>query len=123
MNSHQHTHATSLPRSNSPAAKQMRVAVVLATLSHYLTTRIFTASYLPEHEEGFRQLLIDMAAKDPSKEQFCRGLMLSVIGDETRQLLAAKVSKVVEDIVKLVDGLVGSQRAMMFTKEVRKVIE
>ena len=101
----------------------MRTVVLLATLARYLTRSIFTASYLPQDEKGFPYILIDMAAKDPMKEQFCRGLMLSATHDETPQLLAKKVSKIVEDTVKLVEGLIGSSRAAAFKKEVTRVAE
>ena len=101
----------------------MRIVVVLAIISSYLTTSIFTPTYLPKKETDFAQILIEIAEKNSSKEQFLRGLMLSTIDDLMRADLRSKRSESVEEIVKLIEGLVGSRTAAVFAKEMRKMVD
>ncbi|KAJ5472156.1 hypothetical protein N7539_008725 [Penicillium diatomitis] len=70
-------HHIPLLASNSPAAKGMRLAVILAILAREIDTNIFQPNYLFSDTE-IRAVLCKLATVDREKESFCRSMLLSI---------------------------------------------
>ncbi len=73
-----------LPSSNSPQAKQMRIAAVLVVLGHYLAEQIFQPFYGLEGGE-LNDFLSDLAEEDPRRETFLRSALLATMSPEEQQ--------------------------------------
>ncbi|KAK7705259.1 hypothetical protein SLS64_008096 [Diaporthe eres] len=75
-----------LPRSNTPAAKQMRIAAVLAALSRSLARHVFRPSWALEGGAGadadaaLGKLLRGLEAASPDQERHLRGALLAAAG-------------------------------------------
>lgn len=67
-----------LPRSNSLAAKHMRIAALLAILTRCIDQHIFQPTYILEEDDEIRQLLVNLATTNSQKESICRALLLSI---------------------------------------------
>lgn len=97
-----------LPRSNSRAAKQMRIATLLAILARSITQHVFQPTYLLEDKEDrdeIRLLLVNLAVKDSKKESFCRSLLLSIFPEEQAKNARKAIDRVVRDVAWCVQDL------------------
>lgn len=65
-----------IPSSNSPIAKQMRVAAVISMLAHELCNSIFQPTYLLREASGLNQVLNALARHDPDLESHLRAVLL-----------------------------------------------
>ncbi|KAL1852763.1 hypothetical protein Daus18300_012094 [Diaporthe australafricana] len=96
-----------LPRSNTPAAKQMRVAAVLAAVSRSLACHVFRPSYAvdgADADAAVARLLRGLEAASPAHERHVRGALLGAVpaeegeeegkGDKARRRAAAAVREV-----------------------------
>lgn len=83
----------------------MRKAAVLAILADILDYHIFTTSYLFLDDSAFRTALLEMADEDPTKERFCRGLLLSIGKDSQSKVMTKKKSIVVREVMENVHSL------------------
>ncbi|KAL1845424.1 hypothetical protein Plec18170_009780 [Paecilomyces lecythidis] len=94
------THPVPLPESNTLAAKQMRLVIVSALLAREINDKMFQPVYLSENENGFRDLLCNLAMTDHKKESFLRGMLLAIDpqGQATQE---EKNRKMVMEIVGL----------------------
>lgn len=90
-----------LPRSNSAAAKQMRVAAVLAVLSRSLHRYIFRPVYLADDHSGdecLASMLRTVARDSPTREEHTRATLLALLPDKQRAAAAKRVSAVVREV-------------------------
>jgi len=90
-----------LPPSNSPTAKQMRVAAVLAVLSRSLHRYIFRPVYLAEDCDGDEcvvDILRAIACDDPTREEHTRATLLAMLPDKQKASAAKRVSTVVREV-------------------------
>jgi predicted nucleic acid-binding Zn-ribbon protein len=90
-----------LPQSNSPAAKQMRVAAVLAVLSRSLHRYIFRPVYLADDSSGddcIVGLLRAIARDSPTREEHARATLLAMLPDKQKAAAAKRVSAVVREV-------------------------
>jgi predicted nucleic acid-binding Zn-ribbon protein len=91
-----------LPQSNSPAAKQMRVAAVLAVLSRALHRYIFRPVYLTENgagDEGIVNVLRAIACDaGAAREEHARATLLAMLPDKQRAAAAKRVSSVCREV-------------------------
>ncbi|EON96492.1 hypothetical protein UCRPA7_8011 [Phaeoacremonium minimum UCRPA7] len=62
-----HPYKIPLPSSNSPQAKQMRVAAVLAVLGHHLAEEILQPLYILEEGGELNELLSELTSDDPPR--------------------------------------------------------
>lgn len=96
-----HARQIPLPQSNSPAAKQMRVAAVLAILSRALHRYIFRPVYLTENgsgDEGIVNMLRAIACDDAAREEHTRATLLAMLPEKQRAAAAKRVSVVVREV-------------------------
>jgi hypothetical protein len=89
-----------LPRSNSPAAKRMRIAAMLAILARCIDTHIFLPTYILDEDEEIRPLLVHLAVTDSKKESFCRALLLSIDPEEQTKRASERVERVIREILQ-----------------------
>ncbi len=87
-----------LPSSNSPEAKQMRIAAVLAVLGHNFATYIFQPFYLVDGTE-FSEFLSDLASEDPKREAFLRSALLATITAEEQKATTHERTEIVLDMI------------------------
>ncbi|KAH8912718.1 hypothetical protein BR93DRAFT_857816, partial [Coniochaeta sp. PMI_546] len=96
-----HARQIPLPQSNSPAAKQMRVAAVLAVLSRALHRYIFRPVYLTENgagDEGIVNMLRAIACDNAVREEHTRATLLAMLPDKQKAAAAKRVSIVVREV-------------------------
>lgn len=96
-----HARQIPLPQSNSPAAKQMRVAAVLAVLSRALHRYIFRPVYLTENgagDEGIVNMLRAIACDNAVREEHTRATLLAMLPDKQKVAAAKRVSIVVREV-------------------------
>ncbi|KAL4898838.1 hypothetical protein BDW74DRAFT_189902 [Aspergillus multicolor] len=94
-------HRIPLPHSNSPAAKRMRLAVVLATLAREIDKRIFQPTYIVAEDSELRGILTNLAASDREKESFCRAILLSISPETESINLQSRIQAVVRNVSML----------------------
>ncbi|ORY18328.1 hypothetical protein BCR34DRAFT_610336 [Clohesyomyces aquaticus] len=105
-----------LPQSNSEAAKEMRIAMVVGILARLVDRYIFQPTYILDDESGFRELLRRQVAVDDKKEAFTRGMFLSMFPEEQECWAKNGRDRVIEDLIKdvvvhfLAPGDIGSFR-------------
>lgn len=99
-----------LPRSNSPAAKQMRIAAVLAVLSRTLHKHLFRPTYLLDHEADapLTQLLRELEDANPAQEIHARSTLLAVLPQRQQSSAKKRVQSVVREVSWLVQHLLSA---------------
>jgi hypothetical protein len=98
-------HHVSLPESNSPAAKQMRCAVILAILAREINKQIFEPTYLFSNENETRDVLDDLAMTDHKKESFFRAVLLSIDPETQARHLEERKEAVVRTMRSYLESL------------------
>lgn len=97
-----------LPQSNSQAAKQMRIAAVLAVLSRALSKHIFRPVYLIENDVELAAVLRSLEAISPQQEYHARSTLLAVLPDREKRNAARRVKAVVREVSWLVQHLLSA---------------
>ncbi|CZR56357.1 uncharacterized protein PAC_06245 [Phialocephala subalpina] len=114
--------AIPLPRSNSPTAKQMRIAALLAILARSIAQHVFQPIYILEgkdERDEIRELLVHLAITDSKKESFCRALLLSIFpGDQT-----INGTKAIKEVLKCVRNLVSDAQYESFRLGVEDIAQ
>ncbi len=103
-----HARQIPIPQTNTPAAKGMRIAAVLAVLSRALHKYIFRPVYLVEHDDGIVQLLREVEESDPSGEVHFRSTLLRLLPERQRASGVKRVAAVVREVSWLVQHLLSS---------------
>lgn len=104
-----------LPQSNSAAAKQMRIAAVLAVLSRALAKYVFRPSYLVDNDGELAKALRDLEAVSPAQELHARATLLAALPDRTRRSAARRVKAVVREVGYLVQHLLSALQFEAFS--------
>lgn len=114
-----------LPHSNSPAAKQMRTAALLAVLARQLDSLIFQPNYILGNfdETHIRSLLVELATRESKKESFCRALLLSYQAIEQAANAADRVEDVVSEVSSFVQQMLTPPQVERFEKGLKYVVE
>lgn len=97
-----------LPQSNTPAAKQMRIAAVLAVLSRALSRHVFRPVYLIENDDELATVLRSLEAINPQQEYHTRSTLLAVLPDQEKHNAARRVKLVVHEVSHLVQHLLSA---------------
>ncbi|OJD23873.1 hypothetical protein ACJ73_04775 [Blastomyces percursus] len=90
-------HRVPLPRSNSKAAKQMRLVVILAILAREIDTNVFQPIYILPEDSRIRKVLAKLAANDNEKESFCRSILLSIDPDSQAKFRDSRIQTVIRN--------------------------
>lgn len=91
-------HHVPLVASNSPVAKEMRLAVILAVLSREIDRQIFQPTYTISDDTQLRDILSQLAETDCEKESFCRCMLLSIEPNAQEMSLQSKNQAVVQKV-------------------------
>ncbi|KAI9729511.1 MAG: hypothetical protein M1818_008483 [Claussenomyces sp. TS43310] len=110
-----------LPRSNSSAAKRMRVALMLAVLARRIDEHIFLPTYILEDDE-IRPLLERLAIANSSKESFCRALLLSLFPEKQARNATQRVGQVVREVAYYVQDFLSVTQNESFRTGLEKVV-
>ncbi|CRK15951.1 hypothetical protein BN1723_010860 [Verticillium longisporum] len=105
-----------LPRSNTPAAKLMRVASFLAVLSRQLELYIFQPTYFTTESNELSDLILDM--KDKTQANHLRSVLLRASPDEHGE---AQARRVVDGVYKCVKPLLRQRDSLSFRASLEKV--
>ncbi|KAK3936009.1 hypothetical protein QBC46DRAFT_270510 [Diplogelasinospora grovesii] len=98
-----------LPQSNSPSAKGMRIAAVLAVLSRALHRHLFRPVYLlDDDDENLVKFLRAVEDEDPAREAHCRATLLCTLPERQQAQGARRVKTVVREVSWLVQHLLGA---------------
>ncbi|KAF8857474.1 hypothetical protein BDZ45DRAFT_803256 [Acephala macrosclerotiorum] len=116
-----------LPRSNSPAAKRMRIAAMLAIISRCIDQHIFHPTYnLGEGEgggDGIRPLLVDLAAANSKKESHLRALLLSIEPEKQAGNASKRVEQVVTEVASYTQDVLSAVQCKKFKSGLEKVVQ
>ncbi|KAL4861972.1 hypothetical protein BDV12DRAFT_207637 [Aspergillus spectabilis] len=91
-------HRIPLLASNTPAAKGMRLVVLLAILSREIDKSIFQPNYLLSEGAQLRDILSQLAETDDARESFCRSVLLSIDTAAQKESLTSRVQSVVRKV-------------------------
>ncbi|KAM0509111.1 hypothetical protein D7B24_008102 [Verticillium nonalfalfae] len=105
-----------LPRSNTPAAKLMRVASFLAVLSRQLELYMFQPTYFVTENNELSDLILYM--KDKTQANHLRSVLLRASPDEHGE---AQARRVVDGVYKCVEPLLRQRDSLSFRASLEKV--
>lgn len=97
-----------LPQSNTQAAKQMRIAAVLAVLSRALSKHIFRPVYLIDNDVDLATVLRNLEATNPQHEYYVRSTLLAVLPDRGKRNATRRIKAVVREVSYLVQHLLSA---------------
>ena len=97
-----------LPQSNTPAAKQMRVAAIIAVMSRALNKYIFRPTYLLDDDAQLTQLLRDLEDDSPAQELHCRSTLLAILPEKEKMNAIKRVQTVVREVSWIVQHLLSA---------------
>lgn len=113
-----------LPCSNTSAAKQMRLAFILAVLAREINKYIFQPTYIaPTDGNILRRVLNDQAAKDSEKESFCRLILLSIDPATQARTCFENVQLVVQNVSACLNELLSEDQRHTFHKSLSNVVQ
>ncbi|TVY36883.1 hypothetical protein LSUB1_G006895 [Lachnellula subtilissima] len=116
-------HVIPLPQSNSPAAKQMRIATMLAILARSIDLHVFQPTYLLDDEDEIRSLLVHLATTDSKKESFCRAVLLSVFPEDQAKNAVKAIERVVRDVPYCIRELLSEAQYDSFKVGLKDVVQ
>jgi hypothetical protein len=114
-----------LPVSNSPIAKQMRVAAVLSILGQELCSYIFQPTYLLKDSTSLNETLDSLARLEPELESHLRSVLLtaSVSGvDDDDPVDLACMNTVFESVHPRLSKLVPKEKQKEFKTELQDFV-
>ncbi|KAB8255450.1 hypothetical protein BDV32DRAFT_161906 [Aspergillus pseudonomiae] len=114
-----------IPCSNTPAAKQMRFAIILAILAREINTHILLPVYIAAGDNKynqFRKVLANQAAIDSEKESFCRSVLLSIDPGTQEGICLVGIQAVVKNVSEYLDELLPEDQRLAFHNTLRKVV-
>ncbi|KAL6411413.1 mei5 protein [Ilyonectria robusta] len=88
-----------MPLSNSPAAKQMRVAAVLGICAQLLSKYIFQPTYLL-NDNSLSNLIVEISEVDPDTELYLRSVLLPIHPNKQEKNAKARIGHVVANVVQ-----------------------
>ncbi|KAL4974908.1 hypothetical protein BDW66DRAFT_152507 [Aspergillus desertorum] len=120
-------HHIPLLASNTPAAKGMRLAIILGILSREIDRCIFQPNYLFSEEAQLRDIqlrdiLSQLAMTDGAKESFCRAVLLSIGQNTQEDSLHSRVQSVVRKVSFYLCDLLSEAQYAEFRQNIENVV-
>lgn len=115
-------HHVPLLASNSPAAKGMRLAVILAILAREIDTNIFQPNYLFSDTE-IRAALCKLATVDPEKESFCRSMLLSIDQSAQQIYIQFRIQNVVGNVSNYLSDVLSESQIGELRQRIENVVK
>ncbi|PIG89924.1 hypothetical protein AARAC_003551 [Aspergillus arachidicola] len=119
-------HQIPLPCSNTLAAKQMRLVIILAILAREINTHIFLPVYIARVDNQynpFRQVLTNEAGIDSEKESFCRSILLSLDPPTQDSICLVGIQTVVKNVSEYLYELLPEDQRLAFHNTLSKVVQ
>jgi hypothetical protein len=91
---------TPLPQSNSSIAKELRIIKVLGILAEVIDKHMLQPTYQLSEDCQFRGLLYKLGFTEPNKQQFLRGMILSVLHDQRESAEDYLVNQAVKELMR-----------------------
>jgi len=111
-----------LPQSNSPSAKQMRIAATLAILARCINQHIFQPTYLLDEQDEIRWRLVRLAVEDSRKESFYRAVLLPMFPEIQAKNAATAIERVVREVSWSIRSLVSDTQYDRFKLGLEDVV-
>ncbi|KAL4878329.1 hypothetical protein BJY04DRAFT_221266 [Aspergillus karnatakaensis] len=115
-------HRVPLPSSNSLAAKQMRLAVILAILAREIDKYIFQPTYIAGEDCPSRPLLANLAANNTEKEAFCRSILFSLDDESQSKSCQWRVWRTVNNVSSYICPLLSDKQTSQFCQSLEKIV-
>ncbi|KAL4794940.1 hypothetical protein BDV19DRAFT_399048 [Aspergillus venezuelensis] len=116
-------HHVPLPHSNSPAAKQMRLAIFLAILAREVDKQIFQPTYLIPEDAGIRKVLAKLAADDIERESFYRSIFLSIDPDTQNANLLSRIQAIIRHVSSHLHGILPDDQFEQLRESIGKIVK
>ncbi|PIG82396.1 hypothetical protein AARAC_007943 [Aspergillus arachidicola] len=119
-------HQLPLPCSNTLAAKQMRLCLILAILAREINTHIFLPIYIAPVDNKynqFRKVLANQASIDSEKESFCRSILLSLDPTTQERVCRVGIQTVVKNVLEYLDELLPEDRRPASRKTLDEIVQ
>ncbi|GME46725.1 hypothetical protein GTA08_BOTSDO11869 [Neofusicoccum parvum] len=117
------SHSIPLPQSNSPCAKSMRIAVILAVLARLIDKYLFQPSYILSEESGLREILIRQAIENSRREAFTRGIFLATFEDEQAEIADELVTRIIKELMHHIHDLLPPPQVESFKARLEHIIQ
>ncbi|RDH26429.1 hypothetical protein BDQ94DRAFT_176391 [Aspergillus welwitschiae] len=111
-----------LPCSNTPPAKQIRLAIILAILAREIDKYIFQPCYIIPEDARIRKILGDLAMTDSEKESFCRSVLQSINTQAQEKVLSSTIQTVVGRVLSYFDDLLTEAQHMSMRSSLEKIV-
>ncbi|KAH6848137.1 hypothetical protein B0I37DRAFT_415814 [Chaetomium sp. MPI-CAGE-AT-0009] len=111
-----------IPLSDTPAAKQMRIAAFLAVLVHQIRQHIFQPTYLLQDRTGLNKFLDDLTDSDAESEAHLRSVIVRLadsMPEETNAVIASRITTVVINVLDYVRDLIPEKSRPGFETKLR----
>ncbi|KAL4993193.1 hypothetical protein BDV10DRAFT_198518 [Aspergillus recurvatus] len=116
-------HHVPLPYSNSPAAKQMRLAIFLAILAREVDKQIFQPTYIVPEDAGIRKVLANLAAYDNERESYYRSIFLSIDPDAQSADLQSRIQAIIVKTSSYLYGMLPDDQFDQLRASVGKIVK
>ncbi|KAL4787744.1 hypothetical protein BJX76DRAFT_354004 [Aspergillus varians] len=116
-------HNIPLLASNTPAAKGLRLALLLGILSREIDKYIFQPNYLTSEPTEMRNILSQLASTDGEKEAFCRSILLSVGQNAQQESLKSRIQSVVENVSSCMCPLLSEMQNVELRRHIGNVVK
>ncbi|KAJ5761768.1 uncharacterized protein N7511_005150 [Penicillium nucicola] len=112
-----------LPRSNSLAAKGMRLALILTILAKGIDKYIFQPNYLLPENAPLRNIMNRLSGTDGDKEFFCRSMLLSIDQQSQQESLQSRILAVIDEVSSYAHKLLLDAQYTEFRQSVANVAQ
>ncbi len=112
-----------LPSSNSLAAKQIRLAIILAILAREIDRYIFQPTYIAGKDCPSRPLLANLAAANTEKEAFCRSILFSLDPESQSKSCQWRIRRIVQHVSSYTCALLSDEQNSQFCQSLEKVVQ
>ncbi|KAL4953246.1 hypothetical protein BDW69DRAFT_194975 [Aspergillus filifer] len=116
-------HHVPLPHSNSPAAKQMRLAILLAILAREVDKNIFQPTYLIPEDVGIRKVLANVASYDIERESYYRSIFLSIDPDTQNANLQSRIQAITRQVSSYLYGMLPDDQFEQLRASIEKIVK
>lgn len=112
-----------IPQSNSPAAKHMRIAVILTSIAHAVDRYIFQPTYFLPPGHAFRDLLARQAQGTAAQESALRAVVQALLPQEQEAAIKKRVQETSDEIMLDIGGLIPSEGVASFKANLSNIVE
>ncbi|WYZ34031.1 hypothetical protein EsH8_I_000307 [Colletotrichum jinshuiense] len=115
--------AIPVPSSNSPAAKNMRVAASLAILASALAEHVFRPIYLPENDNELSGLLFQLADEDYKKGKHLRSVLMGALPDNQKKNASQRAGNVVSNVFDCIGDVLSRGKQEQFKSALEELCQ